>query len=231
MFSTRAFTFLKELRAPDQLPQDVQVLVPYNDAQTLRYVQKFLTRFYQDKRSRIGVFGINPGRLGAGLTGIAFTDPVALREHCGIENTLGSTAELSSEFIYKVIDAYGGSSAFFAEFFLSSLCPLGFTKGTKNYNFYDDAALQSAVMPFIRSTMNEQLKLPLSRDTAVILGTGKIRVVAESLNASEKYFRNLVFLEHPRYIMQYKRRSVPAFVRKYVDTLHSLENAVTHSTQ
>jgi hypothetical protein len=79
--------------------------------------------------------------------------------------------------------------------------------------------------------MNEQLKLPLSRDTAVILGTGKIRVVAESLNASEKYFRNLVFLEHPRYIMQYKRRSVPAFVRKYVDTLHSLENAVTHSTQ
>ena len=78
--------------------------------------------------------------------------------------------------------------------------------------------------------MNKQLKLPLSRDTAVILGTGKIRVVAESLNTSQKYFRNLIFLEHPRYIMQYKRSLAPAFVRKYVDTLHSLENAITHST-
>ena len=90
MFSTRAYTFLKGLHTPDQLPKEVQVLMPYSNAQTLRYVHEFLTTFYHDKRLRIGPFGINPGRFGAGLTGIAFTDPVALRLHCGIENTLGT---------------------------------------------------------------------------------------------------------------------------------------------
>ena len=34
------------------------------------------------------IFGINPGRFGAVLPGIPFTDPIRLKKECGIDNHL-----------------------------------------------------------------------------------------------------------------------------------------------
>ncbi|MFI5224347.1 MAG: DUF4918 domain-containing protein, partial [Nitrospirales bacterium] len=65
------------------------------------------------------ILGINPGRLGAGLTGIPFTDPLKLQNICGIENTLPKKAELSADFIYTMISAFGGPEAFYKKFYFS----------------------------------------------------------------------------------------------------------------
>jgi hypothetical protein len=128
---------------------------------------------------------------------------------------------LSSEFIYRVIRQCGGPERFYADVFLTSFCPLGFTRKGKNYNFYDDVNLNEAVHPFIHACLQRHMAFPLRRDVAIVLGTGKLRDVAEDINAEGGYFDKLVFVEHPRYVMQYKRSHVDAYVAKYVAALSS----------
>lgn len=224
MFNVGAFAFYKGLRVPKGIPPGIDVLNPYQHSDVLLAVEQFLQTYFQDTTTRVGVFGINPGRLGAGLTGVSFTDPVALRENCGISTTLDGRRELSSEFIYKMIDAFGGPRAFYSSFFLSSICPLGFVRNDKNINYYDDAELCRAAMPFIHSSMKKQLDLPLRRDVAVILGTGTLKRSVEMINATGGYFERLVFLEHPRYIMQYKRSSIATYIDSYISTLTSVSS-------
>ena len=43
------------------------------------------------------ILAINPGRLGAGVTNIAFTDPVHLERDCGIANDFPKREELSAQ--------------------------------------------------------------------------------------------------------------------------------------
>jgi hypothetical protein len=110
-------------------------------------IKQFYNKFYNDSRKRIYVFGINPGRFGAGLTGISFTDPVALRENCEIENSLGDRKELSSKFSCMVVDEFGRAKKFFSNVFLAALYPFAITKQGKNYNYYDDKSLANKLMP------------------------------------------------------------------------------------
>src|SRR6201996_1903311 len=73
------------------------------------------------------ILGINPGRFGAGLTGIPFTDPKRLISECHIPYTGKMSHEPSSVFIYEMINAYGGPEAFYKDIYINSPCPLGFT--------------------------------------------------------------------------------------------------------
>jgi hypothetical protein len=78
-FAERAFGFYQRLTPPGHLPGTVEVMNPYRDPDVKQYVKRFLQRYYSDNRRRIAVFGINPGRFGAGITGITFTDLAASR--------------------------------------------------------------------------------------------------------------------------------------------------------
>ena len=98
--------------------------------------------------------GINPGRFGAGLTGIPFTDPKRLESECQIGILGKQTHEPSSVFIYEMIHAYGGAEAFYRDFYINSICPLGFTSinsygKEKNYNYYDSPKLREVLRLFI----------------------------------------------------------------------------------
>ena len=57
---------------------------PYTNGAAWEVVEKFYLKYYNDDRPRAFIFGINPGRHGAGVTGIPFTDPIRLAEKCGI---------------------------------------------------------------------------------------------------------------------------------------------------
>ena len=144
-FAARALAFYKQLELTACLPAGVALLNPYADAATMALVEKFLFTFFDDEKQRTLVLGINPGRFGGGSTGIGFTDPVALEEACGIENDLAKRRELSSEFVYRFVARWGGPRKFFGAFYLSALCPFGFTRAGNNFNFYDDPALLTAV--------------------------------------------------------------------------------------
>ncbi len=84
------------------------------------YVRSFLVKYFSDNRKRVLVFGINPGRFGADITGVTFSDPIALEIVCGVLNDLPKKRELSSVFIYEFSKLWGGPRSFI-EIFSSRL--------------------------------------------------------------------------------------------------------------
>ncbi len=223
-FADKAIAYYNSLAAPVNLPPDIGVINPYQRPEVKGIVSEFYTRFFTDNNPRVFVLGINPGRFGAGVTGISFTTPQNLRRYCGIDNDLRDTPELSSRFIYQVVDAFGGAKAFYNRFFLTSLFPLALIKtglgtGPVNYNFYDDRATTEALWPAITETVRTQLSFGYIRNTAVCLGR-KNETYLRRLNDRQGFFDRIVTLDHPRYILQYKSKSMPMYLEKYIATLH-----------
>jgi hypothetical protein len=217
-FAKRASRFYISLASP-RVPRGVEVMNPYVDARIQRYVRAFLDRYFSDNRERTLILGINPGRFGAGITGVTFTDPVALADECGISNELPRKRELSSVFIYSVINHLGGPAAFFRRFFLSAVCPLGFTRRGINLNYYDDRKLERAVTPLIASSIEAQIGLGCGRDRVIVLGSSQNARFLNRLNDQHRWFESVHALDHPRFILQYRRKQVDSYIRNYEDVL------------
>ncbi|GAB3691636.1 hypothetical protein GCM10027592_09810 [Spirosoma flavus] len=217
-FADKAISYYNSLVAPTNLPAGVEVMNSFQEPDVQRIVVEFYTKFFRDTNPRVFLLGINPGRFGAGVTGISFTTPQNLRRYCGIDNTLRDTPELSSRFIYQVVDAFGGAKDFYERFFLTSLFPLALTKDGKNYNFYDDRATTNALWPAITEAVRTQLSFGANRNVAVCLGR-KNETYLRRLNDEQGFFERIVTLDHPRYILQYKAKDVPLYLEKYIATL------------
>ncbi len=215
-FGARIYRFYTTVSAP-RLPSGVEAMNPYADRVTRRYVKAYLDAFYADTKPRLLAFGINPGRFGAGITGVTFTDPVALAEYCGIENDLPRRRELSSVFIYDFIEEFGGLVEFAARCYIGAAAPLGFTRRGLNLNYYDVPALARACRPFIIESIETHLAAGGRRDRAIVLGRGQNFAYLQRLNAEHRWFDELVALDHPRFILQYRRKRVPEYIERYVE--------------
>jgi hypothetical protein len=214
-FGARVIDFYRALRAPDLQHLDVDSLFPFRDPQVWAAVETFYTRFFHDKAPRRFIIGINPGRFGGGITGIPFTDPVSLERQCGIANPFAKRRELSAEFIEALIDRLGGPADFYGRNFITAVSPVGFTRHGKNFNYYDDPRVVAALEPFIISAFRTQLEFGARRDLGIVLGTGKNFRYVEHLNATHRFFDRLIAVEHPRFIMQYRRPHVKRYLSSY----------------
>jgi len=171
-----------------------------------------------------------------------------------------------------VINAFGGLEAFYSRFYISAVCPLGFTnlstnlstnhstnlsanlssygvhesvfsspqqplstnlssyevhesvlsiqppkRREVNYNYYDSRELTSAMMDFIVESLQTQLTFGINRDICFCFGTGKNEKFLNELNNRYGFFKRIIALEHPRYIMQYKAKSKEAYIAKYLE--------------
>lgn len=216
--------FLSSLEIQAKLPDGVRVMNPYQNAQTFDRVRAFYEKFYHDRLDRVMILGINPGRLGAGETGIPFTDNKHMSSHCGLDWPGKPTHETSSVFMYEMIDAYGGVDSFYKRFYITSVSPLGFTitKNNKevNYNYYDSIELQQSMEPLAVRWIQQQLEFGIRRDVGFVLGTGKNAKFMTYLNDRYHFFDRIITLEHPRYIMQYKLKLKVDYIHKFVKTLH-----------
>jgi hypothetical protein len=197
---------------------------PYRDVAVVDVVRQFCERYYTGDRVRLAVWGINPGRFGAGVTGLSFTDPYALRHDLGLQTTIEGRREPSAEFVYRVIAAYGGPAAYYHDVYMSALSPLGFVRGGVNINFYDDRTLQQDIVPFVVECMQRQTSMGLRSDACVVLGTGKLKTFMETYVRPVLGYAEVAYLEHPRFIIQYRRRHMDDYVRRYVDTIRRLAN-------
>lgn len=215
--SDHILRFLGGLAWKDKLPKDVDVLQPFRDPGVWKVCETFYPRFYGDDGPRSLMIGINPGRFGAGMTGIPFTDPIRLKDPCGIDNPWPPRQELSSVFMYEMIRAFGGPEAFYGQFYITSVSPLGFTRDGKNLNYYDDAHLLKTLEPFAVRCLEQQLAWGMHTRTAFCLGGGKNYRYLEQLNDRHGFFEKLVPLPHPRYIMQYRLRHKDDHIREYLD--------------
>ena len=64
-----------------KLPKGVDIIYPYDNAETKRVMKLFFEKYYDDSSSRGFLLGINPGRFGSGITGIGFCDSVTLENY------------------------------------------------------------------------------------------------------------------------------------------------------
>ena len=199
------------------LPPGVQSLLPFEEASVANVFNAFYQKFYDDSNHRRLIIGINPGRFGGGVTGIPFTDPIRLASDCGIENNFQARQELSAVFMYQMINAFGGPAAFYNQFYITSYSPIGFTKGGKNLNYYDDKLLAEAIEPFAVKCLTEQLGWHADQDIAYCLGDGKNFQFVSKLNARYGFFKTIVPLSHPRFIMQYKLKQKEDYIKKYLE--------------
>lgn len=223
MFAEEVIQFYKKLEFKGSLPDGIAIMNPFREnSGIIPVITRFYNKYYNDCNSRYLILGINPGRFGAGVTGIPFTDSKRLTEKCGLSIPGLTTFETSSVFIYEMIEAYGGVEKFYSKFFISAVCPLGFTtmssKGQNvNYNYYDSKELTNSVMDFIIISLYKQLDFGIHRDTCFCLGTGKNYKFLVQLNNQLRIFDRIVSLEHPRFIMQYKTKEKDLYVRKYIE--------------
>ena len=225
-FADRVIEFNRKVEFPSSLPEGISIMNPFRggDDYILDVSSAFYRKFYNDDRPRRLILGINPGRFGAGFTGVPFTDTKRLTGECGIAYTGRQTHEPSSVFVYEVIMEYGGPEKFYSDFYINSVCPLGFTQTgvsgrDKNYNYYDRPDLAAAVTDFIVWNIKEQIALGISTEVCWCLGTGKNDKFLRALNRAHGFFGEIVALEHPRFIMQYRSASRDEFVRKYISLL------------
>jgi Uracil DNA glycosylase superfamily len=216
--------FAALMRSLPPVPEGVTWLLPLKDEpEPARVFSAFLQKYYSDDDPRTLVLGINPGRFGAGITNVAFTDPAHLERECGIGNSFPKREELSAQFVYKVVHAYGGVTAFYRKFFINSVVPFGFVKDGKNYNYYDERPLMEAMTPFAVFHLKNMLGLGMNREVCFCLGEGKNFKFLSKLNEKEGFFKKVVPLSHPRYIMQYRRKKVEEYVEAYIEAMGNEE--------
>lgn len=216
--SEKIIDFYKSLEPPP-LPKGIEILFPQKNKEVIKLVEMFFNKFYNDKKRRHLIFGINPGRFGAGTTGINFTAPKQLKEYCGIDHPFRSQTELSAEFIYDFINAYGGVRKFYRDYFITSVSPLGFIKAGVNLNYYDDKRLQETLVPFITSSIQRQISLGFATDYCICIGGDKNLKFFSSLNRKHNFFEKIIPLPHPRFIMQYRRKQKEKYIDQYLSAL------------
>ncbi|WP_158828842.1 uracil-DNA glycosylase family protein [Mucilaginibacter lacusdianchii] len=228
-FADRVLNFNKSLvYTGGALPPGIRILNTYQELpQAVQIAEQFYHKYFHDTNKRHIILGINPGRFGSGLTGVPFTDPKRLQKECGISYNGPSAHELSSVFVYDMINAFGGVDAFYRNFYISSVCPLGFITvdnngKEKNYNYYDSKELTQAAYPFIVETLPKQIALGVHTDVAFCFGNGKNEAFLRKLNAKHNFFGRIIALEHPRFIMQYKLKNKQYYIDKYLDAFQSV---------
>jgi len=214
LFSQKVLQYHFNLTPALPLPNGVHWLMPYEKAETRLCMEAFYNRFYQDDQPRTFILGINPGRFGAGLTGVPFTDPIRL-EKLGIQNGFIKKQELSSVYVYDVIERCGGPDLFFSKYYIASLSPLGLMKNGVNYNYYDDPKLAKLMEPFIIQNIETQRSFGCIEEVVYCLGQGKNYDYLKKLNDQHHWWRRVVPLPHPRWIMQYRLKRKEEILKQY----------------
>ena len=220
-FADSVLSFYNKLISP-VLPGDIEALLPFRDPAVWEYMNQFYHRFYNDEHPRILLFGINPGRLGAGKTGIGFTDPIRLSEVCGINHTIEMKPEPSSVFMYEMIRQFGGPEKFFYHFHFTSVSPIGFIRKGINYNYYDDPELLKGVEPLILDSIEKQIKSSVNTETAFSIGKGKNSKYLTALNKEHNWFSQLKTLPHPRWVVQYQHKEMQKYIDLYLQELYAV---------
>ena len=224
-FGDKVIEFNKNLNYNGELPEGFRVLNPYLDnPETMDVMKRFYHKYYNDEKQRQFIIGINPSRHGAGVTGVPFTDTKRLKDVCGIQMKSAHTHEVSSVFIYDMIEAFGGAEKFYSTFYINSPFPLAIIRKNKdnnwvNANYYDDKTLFEMVKNFMTDSLKKHISMGLDTSTVFVLGKKNADFI-QKLNREAKLFDQIKILEHPRYIQQYKSKEKQLYIDKYILTLN-----------
>ena len=223
-FAQKVIRFNKSLSFDGNLPEGIRIMNPFRDQiETRKVSQEFYRKFYDDHQQRKIILGINPGRFGAGTTGIPFTDTKRLWNVCGIKMESVNTHEPSSVFIYEMIERYGGAKRFYSKYYINSISPLGFLRLNDrgkwvNCNYYDYEELFLSLEDFLVSSLKKQIDFGINADTCYVLGKKNAKYL-KRINQRENLFTSIEVMDHPRYIVQYKTKYKEHYIADYLNKL------------
>ena len=211
-----------------ELPDGFRIINPFNGpykAQIKQITMAFYKKYYNDNNKRRLILGSSPARRGTAITGVPFEDAQHLQEETGILIDNFYINKSSSNFLYEVIEKYGGSQKFYNDFYMNFVCPLGIvrtnSKGNEvNCNYYDSKSLKSALYSFIVNSIQTQVSFNIDSTVCYCIGSGENYTFLSKINEKYKFFETIIPLEHPRFIMQYNSKKKNTFLEKYMNALN-----------
>src|ERR1700744_2059997 len=194
-----------------RLPENKVIYNPFTDlVQPPHIATRFYEKYFNDAHPRCALFGINPFKWGAGLTGIPFTDAKRLQSECHIAYEGKASQENSSQFIYEMIHAFGGVEEFYRRFYCCWLYPFGFLDPSdpkdKGVSYYASKDLTAIATPLIIENIRRQIAIGVRTDLCFVNGAGENDKALRHLNDQYHFFEQIVTLEHPGYIVRYHNR-------------------------
>ena len=211
-----------------ELPEGFKIINPFNGSNKIQIneiTKKFYNMYYNDNNSRRLIIGSSPARRGTAVTVIPYEDAEHLQNTTGIYIDDLYINKSSSNFLYDVIEKYGGSEKFYAKFYMNFVCPLGIvrinSKGNEvNCNYYESKKVQKLLYPFMLESIKKQIDFGLDTSVAYCIGSGENYAFLTKLNEEHHLFKKIIPLEHPRFIMQYNSRRKDEFIKKYLDAFN-----------
>ncbi len=227
-FGEKVLHFNNELSKINiDLPDGFKIINPFNGSnkeQIKEVTNKFYNIYYNDNNPRRLIIGSSPARRGTAVTGIPYEDATHLQNTTGIYINDFYVNRSSSNFLYDVIEKYGGSKKFYSNFYMNFVCPLGIVrinqKGKEvNCNYYENKKVQEILYSFMLESIKKQIEFGLDTKVAYCIGSGENYTFLTKLNEEYHLFEKIIPLEHPRFIMQYNRERKDEFIKKYLDAL------------
>lgn len=197
-----------------------------NRVQIKEITNAFYKKYYNDNNKRYLILGSSPARKGTATTGIPFEDASHLYKETGIMIDNFYINKSSSDFLYDVMEQYGGCEKFYKNFFMSFVCPLGIvnvnSKGNEvNSNYYENKKLENALYNFIVDSLKKQIAFGIETSVCYCIGSGENFKFLTKINEQYKFFDKIIALEHPRFIMQYNSKDKNKYLDKYINALNN----------
>ena len=227
-FSQKVLQFNNNLsRTYLDLPNGFKIINPFNsenEEQIRKITKAFYTKFYNDNHKRYMILGSSPARRGTAVTGVPYEDAQHLQAETGIFIDDFYVNKSSSNFLYDVIEKYGGCEKFYNDFYMNFVCPLGIVrtnaKGNDvNCNYYESKRVQDILYSFIIKSLKEQLDFNIDTSICYCIGSGENYKFLSKINERYNFFQTIIPLEHPRFIMQYNSERKDIFMERYLDAL------------
>lgn len=185
------------------------ICIPCDFVNNREGMAAFWEKFYGEDAPRIMICGINPGRLGAGKTGIPFLDYESLSQLIpGVER---QDSEKSARFFFQVVKRFG-AEAFFKNFYVTNFSSVGYLRGGTNFNYPElpQAALETVERNFLEEfeTVRPTHVISLGREVHRSL----LRLLPSGIDCSLR-------LPHPSWIATYRSCEIDHWVGNYHDAL------------
>lgn len=211
------------------LPEEYYICNPFkseNKEQIKKITDIFYKKYYNDTNKRYLILGSSPARKGTAMTGIPFEDANHLYNITGIKIDDFYINKSSSNFLYQVMEQYGGCEKFYKDFFMSFVCPLGIvklsSKGNQvNCNYYENKELENNLYNFIVSSIRKQISFGIDTSICYCIGSGENFKFLTKINKQYNFFDKIIPLEHPRFIMQYNSSDKDKYLSKYLNALNN----------
>ena len=203
------------------------IINPYssNKEQIKLITTKFYNKYYNDNKNRRLILGSNPARRATAVTGIPFEDAIHIQQTTGIFIDNFYVNKSSSNFLYDVIDKYGGCEKFYSDFYMNFVFPLGIAKinskgSESNCNYYEIKQFEKKLEQYIIDFIKEILKLDIDTSICYCIGSGKNYEYLLKINKEYNFFKTINPHEHPRFIMQNNSKNKDLYLKKYLTALN-----------